>query len=88
MKDARTGQEEIVSRLREVLRVQIFDAESARSVRERPKNPDTEDLLLRGWALWTKGADPSNRAEATALYEEALRQDPTYDAALLALPPS
>jgi adenylate cyclase len=76
LKDASTGQEEIVSRLREVLRVQIFDAESARSVRERPKNPDTEDLLLRGWALWTKGADPSNRAEATAFYEEALRQDP------------
>ena len=76
VKDLGIGQEEIVSRLREALGFQMFDAESARSVRERPDNPDASDLLLRGWSAWRRGGELSNRAEATALYEQALRLDP------------
>ena len=65
VKDLGIGQEEIVSRLREALGFQMFDAESARSVRERPDNPDASDLLLRGWSAWRRGGELSNRAEAT-----------------------
>ena len=54
----------------------MFDAESARSVRERPDNPDASDLLLRAWSAWRRGPTPSHRAEAIALYERALRLDP------------
>ena len=54
--DIGAGQEAIVSRLAAlVLGIQMFDAESARSVRERPDNPDASDLLLRcvvGMAQW------------------------------------
>ena len=74
--DIGAGQEAIVSRLTAVLGIQMFDAESARSVRERPDNPDASDLLLRGWSAWRRGPTPSHRAEAIALYERALRLDP------------
>jgi adenylate cyclase len=74
--DIGTGQETIVSRLRAVLGIQVFDAESARSVRERPDNPDALDLLLRGWSAWRRGPTPSHRAQAIAMYEKALRLDP------------
>jgi len=74
--DIGAGQEAIVSRLTAVLGIQMFDAESARSVRERPDNPDASDLLLRAWSAWRRGPTPSHRAEAIALYERALRLDP------------
>ena len=74
--DIGAGQEAIVSRLAAVLGIQMFDAESARSVRERPDNPDASDLLLRAWSAWRRGPTPSHRAEAIALYERALRLDP------------
>ena len=76
VRDLGAGQEAIISRLTEVLGIQMFDAESARSVRERPDNPDASDLLLRGWSAWRRGPTPSHRAEAIALYEQALRLDP------------
>ena len=66
--DIGAGQEAMVSRLTAVLGIQMFDAESARSVRERPDNPDASDLLLRGWSAWRRGPTPSHRAEAIALY--------------------
>ena len=70
------GQEEMVSRLTAVLGIQVFQAESTRSVRERPDNPDATDLLLRGWSAWRRGPTPSHRAQAMAMYERALRLDP------------
>jgi adenylate cyclase len=76
VRDLGAGQEEIVSRLRAVLGVQVFDAESVRSVRERLDNPDASDLMLRGWSLSRKAANPSQWAQAAGLFEHALRQDP------------
>jgi PQQ-dependent catabolism-associated CXXCW motif protein len=78
------GQEEIVSRLRAVLGVQVSDAESARSVRERPNNPDASDLLLRGESL-LRDAGPSKWQAAAALFEQALRLDPSSVGAMCSL---
>jgi class 3 adenylate cyclase/TolB-like protein/cytochrome c-type biogenesis protein CcmH/NrfG len=74
--DIGAGQETVVSRLRAMLNIQVFEAESARSVRERPDNPDALDLLLRGWSAWRRGPTPAHRARAVAMYEHALRLDP------------
>ena len=76
VKDLGGGQDEIVSRLRAALGVQVLDAESARSARERPDNPDVFDLIIRGWALWRNAIGPSQWERAMALFEQALRVDP------------
>ena len=57
---------------------------SARSMKERPDNPDAADLFMRGYALWRKGAD-AHRAEASALFEQALQLDPKSVGAMCVL---
>jgi len=41
------GQQQIVARLNDTIRISVIDIESARSLRERPTNPDAFDLILR-----------------------------------------
>ncbi|HEY7578764.1 MAG TPA: tetratricopeptide repeat protein, partial [Acetobacteraceae bacterium] len=84
VQDLALGQEEIASRVAEVLGAQMYYAESARSLRERPDNPDAADLFMRGYSLWRKGAD-AHRAEASALFEQALELDPKSTSAICAL---
>ena len=74
--DIGAGQEAIVSRLTAVLGIQMFDAESARSVRERPDNPDASDLLLRGWSAWRRGDPPPRIGLRQFAPRTALRLDP------------
>ena len=76
VKDLGGGQDEIVSRLRAALGVQVLDTESARSARERPDNPDVFDLMIRGWALSRNAIGPSQWERAAAFFEQALRVDP------------
>ena len=76
VKELGIGQEEIVSRLRAVLGIQVLDAESARGARERPDNPDASDFLFRGMSAWRKAGNPSQWAQAAALFEQTLRLDP------------
>ena len=76
VKELGIGQEEIVSRLRAVLGIQVLDAESARGARERPDNPDASDFLFRGMSAWRKAGNPSQWAQAAALFEQTLHLDP------------
>ena len=76
VRDLGIGQEEIVSRLRAVLGIQLLDAESARGARERPDNPDASDFLFRGMSALRKASNPSQWAQAAALFEQTLRVDP------------
>jgi adenylate cyclase len=76
VKELGIGQEEIISRLRAVLGIQVLDAESARGARERPDNPDASDLLFRGLSVWRKASTPSQWAQAAALFEQTLHLDP------------
>jgi TolB-like protein len=46
MKEIADGQEAIVRRIGLALNMQLVDIESARSLRERPDNPDDFDLIL------------------------------------------
>ena len=78
-------QVEFVARLANSLGVELIKAENLRAMRERPNNPNAVDLLLRGWAAWDKGFTPANMNEAIGYFERALRLDPVFTDAKIAL---
>jgi TolB-like protein/DNA-binding winged helix-turn-helix (wHTH) protein len=71
------GQEQIVARMRDELGISMVEIENARSLSERPTNPDAFDLILR--VRSTRNLPPSQQRdeEALALLERALVIDPT-----------
>jgi adenylate cyclase len=79
------GQDAIVSRIGQALNVALVDVESARSKRERPTNPDAFDLVLRARSLFLHPMGPREKAERRALYDQALRLDPTSALAMTGL---
>ncbi|HEY0421466.1 MAG TPA: hypothetical protein VGC80_18260, partial [Acetobacteraceae bacterium] len=83
--DIAAGQNQVVRRIGSVLGFEMIEMEAARSVRDHPDAPDVFDLVLRGRAL--RNLQPSRRreAEALALFEQALRQDPSSVAAKLGI---
>jgi adenylate cyclase len=85
VKDVGIGQEEIISRLRSALGVQMIDAESARGARERPDNPDASDLLLRAQSAQRKAHSLQQLPQLGALFEQALQSDPSSVAAMCGL---
>ena len=76
---ARLGelQVEFLARLARSLDVQLTQAESLRSLRERPDNPEAADLAMRGWAVLNRPRTPANTAEARGYFEKALAIDPS-----------
>ena len=70
------GQEQIVARMREELAISVEDIESARSLCERPTNPDAFDLILRARSLRHLPPNPQQDKEVLALFERALVLDP------------
>ena len=79
------GQEEIVGKIGETLNVALTDIESARSKRERPTNPDAFDIIIRARSLSLHTMGSRDHAERRALYEQAVRLDPTSILALTGL---
>jgi adenylate cyclase len=78
-------QVEFVARLANSLNLQLIKAESLRSLRERPNNPDAVDLAMRGWALWDVPDTAAVHAEIIDDFERALRIDPQQPEALIGL---
>jgi len=76
------GQEKIVARMSGGLGMSVIDIESARSLRERPINPDAFDLVLRADAFSNLPASRRQFDQMQALYERALALDPTSVAAM------
>lgn len=84
MADRNAGQQQIVTRIEDALRLTLVDVESARSARERPTDPDTFDLLLRARAIWPNQLYNRERGIAAAsLYEQALVREPSSVPAML-----
>jgi adenylate cyclase len=77
VKDLGDGQQRVVARMRGALGIGMVDIERARSLRERPANPDAFDLILQARALLNQPPTPQRQAEALALYERALLLDPS-----------
>jgi TolB-like protein/class 3 adenylate cyclase len=75
-------QDHVTQRIAGALNVALIDAESERALRERPNNPDTVDLTMRGLALLNKPASRESMQSAQALFEEALRISPDHLPAL------
>lgn len=68
--------------MRSALQISLADIEAARSLRERPTNPDAFDLILRARAVALLPSTKDTAAQALSLYERALEHDPS---AVLAL---
>jgi adenylate cyclase len=71
------GQEQVVTRMRAGLGISMVEIEKARSLRERPTNPDAFDLILRARSLDNLPPNLQRNDEALSLYERALSLDPT-----------
>jgi adenylate cyclase len=78
-------QTEFVAHLARSLDVQLTEAESLRSLRERRANPDAADLALRGWAILNRPRSLANNSEAADLFKAALALDPGNPRALIGL---
>jgi TolB-like protein/DNA-binding winged helix-turn-helix (wHTH) protein/rhodanese-related sulfurtransferase len=76
------GQEEIVTRMRTGLDINLFEIEKARSLRERPASPDAFDLILQARALYNQPPDLQRHERAHALFERALALDPSSVSAI------
>ena len=53
------GQQQIIARMYDTIGFSLVDIESARSLRERPTNPDAFDLILRARSLQLLPPDPA-----------------------------
>lgn len=73
-------QANIVRRIAQTLEIRLLEAEADRSARERTLDPDAQDLLMRGWALW-EHRQPADNAKARELFEQALIEDPNFSLA-------
>jgi adenylate cyclase len=83
--DLAAGQEAIVCRIASALGIEVVDAESTRSVRERATNPDAFDLVLRARSLQNQPFSNQRNDAAQALYEQALAIDAGSLRAILGL---
>ena len=68
-------QDEITGRLASALGAQLIDAESRRSLKEHPTNPDAVDLTMQGWSAFHRPPSRETLAEARGLFERALALD-------------
>jgi adenylate cyclase len=75
-------QDQITQRIAVELKVALTEAESERSLRERPNNPDAVDLTMRASALLNKQASRESTQRAREMLEAALRLSPDYLPAL------
>jgi TolB-like protein/DNA-binding winged helix-turn-helix (wHTH) protein/Tfp pilus assembly protein PilF len=75
--DLAAGQEQIVTRMKDGLGISMVEIESARSLRERPTNPDAFDLILRARSIKNLPPTQHRNEEALALFEQALARDPS-----------
>ena len=70
--DLASGQEQIVIRMRAALNISLADIEAARSLKERPTNPDAFDLILRARAIMLLPPTKDRMAQAVVLFQQAL----------------
>jgi adenylate cyclase len=75
------AQDQITGRLARTLNLELVQA-VGRQIQNEP-NPDAQDLIMRGWALYQRIQTAASREEAKFDFERALELDPkSYDAKL------
>jgi TolB-like protein len=80
--DLAVGQEQALTRMKDGLGINMVQIESARSLRERPTDPDAFDLILRARSLRHLPQSPRRDKEVLALFEQALSLEPSSISAL------
>ena len=70
------GQEQIVMRMRDELGITLVEIENARSLRERPADPDAFDLILQARSIQRLPPTPESDGQVLALLQRALSLDP------------
>lgn len=68
-------QNTITGRLARALSLELVDAESKRTRRERPNNPDAIDLLMQANAAWARTRPGEDKMPARNLFRRALDRD-------------
>lgn len=71
-----SAQEQIVSQLASALNFKLVEVEAARSLHDRPDNPDAVDLFLRARSAASHAETLAQVTAAQALFEQAIRKDP------------
>jgi TolB-like protein/DNA-binding winged helix-turn-helix (wHTH) protein/rhodanese-related sulfurtransferase len=84
-RSAAEGQASIARRLAGAVEVSLTQIEAARSLRERPNNPDALDLFLRARAIWDREESLESMKSARPLLERAIRMQPDFVEALAEL---
>ena len=74
-----------MARMRSELGISLVEIEKARSLRERPTNPDAFDLILQARSLANQPPSLQRNDQVQALYERALKLDPSSVAAMLGI---
>lgn len=78
-------QDQITARLARTLDLALTDAEGRRAEAERPTDPDTLDLAMRGWSVLNRPVTKENLEQARPLFERALVIDPELPKAMVGL---
>ena len=76
-------QDEIVSRLANMLDSQLVEAEAERA--SRSPHPDAMDLYFQGRAFWNRGMTPEYLMQARRFFERALALDPDHVDAMVGM---
>ncbi len=77
------AQSEITGRLARTLHLELVQAVGRQIEHDQPINPDAQDLIMRGWALYQRTQAASSREVAKQDFEQALKIEPnSYDAKL------
>jgi len=76
-------QDEIVSRLANMLDAELVAAEARRA--ERSPHPDAMDLVFQGFSWYNKGLTPDFLAQARSFFEKAVALDPGNVEAMVGL---
>ncbi len=81
MRDLAEAQSEITGRLARTLNLELVQVVGRQIENER--NPDAQDLIMRGWALYQRTQAATSREAAKQEFEQALKIDPdSYEAKL------
>ena len=70
------AQSEITGRLAWTLNIELISDASCRIEQENTVDPDTRDLVMRGWAWWYGRQSAEAEQEALRAFERALEIDP------------
>jgi TolB-like protein/cytochrome c-type biogenesis protein CcmH/NrfG len=66
-------QDEIVGRLSRAVGLQVIDLEARRSQRDKSKNPEAMDLVMRARAVANRPTSAASMIEARGLFEQAMK---------------